>query len=76
MSVETKTRRAKVPDVDHVPAAVAVSEADRRAEEHEQRIKEQQTKQFQVLKDTAHALFGMVDGCPGVRSAGGLSEAP
>ena len=74
MPVATRKGRAKVPDADRVPSAVAVSEADRRADEHEQRIKQQQTKQFQVLKDEAHALFGMVDGCPGVRSLADLQK--
>ena len=49
--------------------AVAIGDdAERRAEEHERRARQGMAVQFQRLKDEAHALYGMVDGRPGVRS--------
>lgn len=59
--------RVKLQDLDIVPAPLA--EDERRAEEHEKRFRERQAVQFQRLKDEAKALFGMVEGRPGVISA-------
>jgi hypothetical protein len=41
---------------------------DAEAEAFEQRVKDQMDAQFQRLKDEARALFGMVNGRPGVRN--------
>lgn len=49
-------------------ASSATDAGDPRAAEIEDRHRQQQTVQFQRLKDDARALFGMVDGAPGVRS--------
>lgn len=51
------------------PEGSSVSDADdRRAAEIEDRSRQRQTVHFQRVKDEARALFGMVDGAPGVRS--------
>ena len=42
---------------------------DARAPIHEERVAARQKAQFQSLKDEARAIFGMVDGVPGVRSS-------
>jgi hypothetical protein len=42
--------------------------AEHRADEYERKIREQQAAQFARLKDEARALYGMVDGRPGVTS--------
>jgi hypothetical protein len=44
------------------------NDPERRANEHERRVREGMEVQFHRLKDEAHALFGMVDGRPGVHS--------
>src|SRR5436189_3473225 len=49
-------------------AADVAADAEHRADEHELRVRKDMAVQFQRLKDEAHALFGMVDGRPGVRS--------
>lgn len=70
-SKEIATRRSKsrvkLQDLDIVPAPSA--EEDHSAEEHEKRFRERQAVQFQRLKDEAKALYGMVEGRPGVISA-------
>ena len=48
--------------------------AERHAEAYEERIRQQQKKQLQRLKDEAQALFGMVGGRPGVSSLRKLQE--
>ena len=45
-----------------------VDAAEQRAQEHERRLHERVGIQFQRLKDDARAVYGMVDGRPGVRS--------
>ena len=47
---------------------------DRSAEAYEERIRRQQHKQLQRLKDEAQALFGMVEGRPGVTSLARLRD--
>jgi hypothetical protein len=42
---------------------------DRRADEYERRFRKRQAEQFQRLKDDAKAIYGMVEGRPGVISA-------
>lgn len=67
----TAKRHATVPPASKSAAPTAPASYDdeeRRAEEHEALIKAQADEQFQRLKDEAKALFGMVDGRPGVRS--------
>ena len=54
-------------DVDLEPLRPS-EEEERSAEEFERRCREQAAKQFQRLKDEAHAVFGMMEGRPGVRS--------
>ena len=44
------------------------SEDQARANACEARVRHEMKQQFQVLKDEARALYGMVDGHPGVRS--------
>jgi hypothetical protein len=61
--------KGKRQDVQRVPASVSVSEADeRRAEELEGKARAQAKVQFQQLKDEAHAVFGMLEGRPGIIS--------
>ncbi len=55
-----------MPDVEAVSSQS--DDSERRANEYELRLRERQAEQFQRLKDEAKALFGMVDGRPGVRS--------
>lgn len=46
----------------------AATAIDRRADEHERRVKAQADAQFRRLKDEARAIYGMVEGRPGVTS--------
>jgi hypothetical protein len=63
-----KARRKKaVAKVTASDTAIA-PDVDDSADEHERRVKEEMDDQFQRLKDEAHAIFGMVEGRPGVRS--------
>ena len=69
MTALTKTREAE-PDAgisDPVPM-VASDEEQRRAEEYELRVRDQQREQFQKIKDEARTIFGLVEGRPGVKS--------
>jgi hypothetical protein len=59
---------------DRVPGQLNATDADQQADEYQRRIKEQQKRQFQILKDEARALFGMLDGRPGVRSPADLQK--
>jgi hypothetical protein len=49
-----------------IPSRSELPPSDRHVDQHERRISERQTRQFQILKDEAHALFGMLNGPPGV----------
>jgi hypothetical protein len=60
--------------VDDELTAGRASEADQHADEYQRRIKEQQTRQFQLLKDEARALYGMLDGRPGIRSLADIQK--
>jgi hypothetical protein len=60
-------------DVDVEPIRVS-EEDERRVEEFERRRREQATVQFQHLKDEARALYGMLEGRPGVRSLADLQD--
>ncbi len=53
---------------DHPPPAPSPDEAQRRADEHERRVRDEMESQFARLKDEGKALFGMVEGRPGVKS--------
>ncbi len=60
-------------DLDLEP--IQVSEAnERHAEDFEKRCHERATVQFQRLKDEARAIFGMMEGQPGIRSLAKLQE--
>ena len=72
MGVEARSRDLNL--VDDTGAAGLANEADRHADDFERRIREEQRKQFQVLKDEARTLFGMLDGRPGVRSLADLQK--
>lgn len=65
----TKSRAPKSRLPADQPLPKPTEEDERRAEEHERRFRERQAVQFQRLKDEARALFGMVEGRPGVISA-------
>jgi hypothetical protein len=70
---KTQPRHQPPEEVDLEP--VRISEADERnADDYERRVREQQKVQLQRLKDEAHAIFGMVEGRPGVRSLAKLQE--
>jgi len=71
--IDTEKPELEVTE-DRVPGQLNPSDADQHADEYERRIKEQQTRQFQVLKDEARALYGMLDGRPGVRSLADLQK--
>ena len=74
MPVETTEQNSDTAD-DRPSAPLDAAEVDRRIDEHERRIADQQGKQFQLLKDEARALFGMLDGRPGVTSRANLAKA-
>ena len=73
MPLETTEQNSDTAD-DRPSAPLDDAEVDRRIDEHERRIADQQGKQFQLLKDEAHALFGMVNGRPGVTSVAKLQQ--
>jgi len=67
--------KGKRQEVQKVPASVSVSEADeRRAEQFEEKIRGKAAVQFQRLKDESRAIFGMLEGRPGVVSLTHLRE--
>ena len=71
--IDTEKPELEVTE-DRVPGQVDPSDADQHADEYEGRIKEQQNKQFQILKDEAHTIFAMVNGRPGVTSLAQLQK--
>lgn len=65
----TETREQRQAPADAGIEAARVSEADEQhADDYERRVQGQQKVQLQRLKDEAHAIYGMVEGRPGVRS--------
>jgi hypothetical protein len=63
-----KRKRKRIVSKAATSEAVIAPVIDLSAEKHERRIKKELDDQFQKLKDEAHALFGMVEGRPGVTS--------
>ena len=72
---ETAIKDGVAYEGDLDPEPIQVSEAnERHAEEFEKRCHERATVQFQRLKDEARAIFGMMEGQPGIRSLANLQE--
>jgi hypothetical protein len=67
MTISQTKERPLVSEVG--PTVGSFDDEEARAEEHEKRFRQRQGEQFQRLKDEAKALFGMVEGRPGVISA-------